>query len=108
MVFWNKLLGMFSGEKAAVINEDGIALEQEVEVVKRIFPHLCVKGFTNFEQFFYDLHLSKAKHKPYQFAFLKKMDPCVGELVLKRSSPNLQTIKYCDSKDLANCSSKVR
>ena len=79
MLFLNKLMGLFFNEKAAVINEDDTALAHEIEMVKRKFPRLSVKGFTNFEQ-----------------------------LVLKKSSPNLQTFKYCDSQDLVNCLSKVR
>jgi hypothetical protein len=73
-----------------------------------MFPNLSVKGFTNFEQFFYDLHLSKARKKPYQMAFLKQVDKCAGELVLKKSSPNVKTIKYGNVQDIANCLSKLR
>lgn len=103
-----KFLELFSFEKAAIVNEDDAALAEEVDIVQRNFPNLTVKGFTNFEQFFFDVHLSKHKKCPYKMAFLKNVDTCAGELVLKKSSPSIQTFKYSDSDDLSNCLSKVR
>jgi hypothetical protein len=108
MVLIDKFLDIFRSH-AAVVNGDETALQEEVEIVKQKYGRwFRVRGFTDYHQFFYALHLAKAKKNPFTIAFLRKDEPEEGELILKQTAPRIRTYKYSDTQELASRLSPVR
>lgn len=100
MVLFNTLWDMFCSH-AAVVNEDRVSLEKEVNIVKQKFGRwFKVRGFTSYKELFFALHLARAKHRPYTVAFLCENDREIGEIVLKRVDPLIRTHKYTDTHQL--------
>lgn len=99
MVLFDKVLDYFCSH-AAVVNDDVKALEKEVEIVRLKYGRwFVVKGFTEYSQLFYALHMAKAKRHPYTVAFLRENEP-VGELIIHKSDPEVKTYKYSDTQNL--------
>ena len=100
MVLVDKLLDFFCNH-AAVINDDKLALEKEVELVGKQYGFWYrVKGFSDFKQLFLALHVAKAKNRPFQIAYVKSSFPSVGPIVLKKSDPDIKIVKYSDTQNL--------
>lgn len=101
------MLSFFYGH-AAVLNQDKIALKKEVEIVQKKYGlWFKVKGFSDYKQLFYALHLAKAQNCPYEVAFIRDEDQVVS-LILKKSDPEVKTYKYSDTQNLADILPVVR
>ena len=99
MVLFDKFLDYFCSH-AAVVNEDKYALEKEVEIVKKKYGlWFRVRGFTEYKQLFYALHIAKAKRNPYSVAFLRENES-VCERIIQKSDPEVKTYKYSDTQNL--------
>lgn len=108
MVLLDKLFDIFC-DHAAVVNDDPDTLKQDVEVVQKKYgPWTRVKGFTDFNQLFLALRMANAKKNPYSVAFIKDNEPEAGSRILKKTTPNIKTVKYSDTQNLATMVPTIR
>ena len=99
MVLLDKFMDLFC-DHAAVVNTDEKALNREVELLREKYgPWTRIRGFIDYHQLFFALHLAKEKNRPFSKLYIKESDVEI-EAVIKKANLDILTYTYHNTQDL--------
>lgn len=102
MFIIDKVLDYFC-DHAAILNANKNDLQMEIKILRQKYGFgLRVKGFTDYRQFFNEIHVAIARHHPYSMVFIREKESIPISLILKRTDPLIKTYNYSDTKNFEN------